>query len=46
MLNFKENISTLNSENFNIVYEMLDNGKSIYGIDYVDGHSIAGLWYA
>jgi hypothetical protein len=42
----KEDISILYSEIFNTVYETLDNGKSIYGIDYVDGHSIAGLWYA
>ena len=40
----KEDISILNSEIFNTVYETLDNGKSIYGIDYIDGHSIAGLW--
>lgn len=33
----KEDISILNSEIFNTVYETLDNGKSIYGIDYVDG---------
>ena len=41
----KEEISILNSEIFNTVYETIDNGKSIYGIDYVDGQSITGLWY-
>ena len=39
-------VNNLRSELFDTVYETMDNGALIHGIDYVEGHSIAGIWHS
>ncbi len=39
-------VNNLRSELFDTVYETMENGALIHGIDYVEGHSIAGIWHS
>ncbi len=39
-------VNNLRSELFDTVYETMNNGALIHGIDYVEGHSIAGIWHS
>ena len=39
-------VNYLRTELFDTVYEIMENGALIHGIDYVEGHSIAGIWHS
>jgi hypothetical protein len=41
-----DEIDSLRSELFDTVYEKLDNNILVHGIDYIEGHSIAGIWHS
>jgi hypothetical protein len=39
-------VNFLRTELFDTVFETMDNGVLIHGIDYVEGHSTAGIWHS